>query len=198
MKLAIYGGMFSPPHLGHLYSLMAYKEAVRADKLYIMPSRISPHKAPVLGASAEERLDMCRLTFGEEAEISDYEINSETVSYTYLTVQHFLSEYDEVCLLVGTDMLMTIDQWKEPEYLLSHVTLYYAPREAASGEEKRLVWNKIKYLEEKYGTVTYVLKIKPYEISSKEIRKMIAEGGDWQKHVTPKTAEYIEKKRLYR
>ena len=43
-KLLIYGGTFDPPHIGHLNNLRAAMQAVRPDRVLVMPAGTPPHK----------------------------------------------------------------------------------------------------------------------------------------------------------
>ena len=45
MNIAIFGGSFNPPHLGHLEAARAVAEELKPDKLVIIPANIPPHKA---------------------------------------------------------------------------------------------------------------------------------------------------------
>ena len=75
--LGVYGGTFSPPHLGHLNAAKAFVQAVQPEKMLIIPSYIPPHKEVETPVSCEERVEMCRLAFGElpNVEINEMEIN---------------------------------------------------------------------------------------------------------------------------
>ena len=71
MTTVIYGGSFNPPHLGHVSAAQSVYEALRPDRLLIIPTNIAPHKAAAAGSpDAAARLQMCRLAFsgipGEE------------------------------------------------------------------------------------------------------------------------------------
>ena len=64
MKIAIYGGSFNPPHLGHLEAAKTVAEELKPDKLLIIPDNIPPHKSMDPGSpTAEQRLELCRPNF---------------------------------------------------------------------------------------------------------------------------------------
>ena len=50
MKLAIYGGSFNPPHLGHAAAIRAVLEAIRPDELRVIPAATPPHKKLAAGS----------------------------------------------------------------------------------------------------------------------------------------------------
>ena len=65
MKLLLYGGTFDPPHLGHMNNLRAAMDAVKPDRVIVMPAGIPPHKA-ASATPAQHRLAMCRLAAQEQ------------------------------------------------------------------------------------------------------------------------------------
>ena len=84
IRLGVYGGTFSPPHLGHIESAEAFYREMKLDKLLIIPTFIPPHKEAKDDASPEDRLEMCKLAFSHipNTEISDMEIKRGGKSYT--------------------------------------------------------------------------------------------------------------------
>ena len=45
MKIAIYGGSFNPPHLGHVEAARTVAAVLAPDRLLIVPASVPPHKA---------------------------------------------------------------------------------------------------------------------------------------------------------
>ena len=43
-RIGVFGGSFSPPHLGHLHAAKQFATMLRLDKLYIIPAYHSPGK----------------------------------------------------------------------------------------------------------------------------------------------------------
>ncbi|MBW5397919.1 nicotinate (nicotinamide) nucleotide adenylyltransferase, partial [Brachyspira pilosicoli] len=43
MKIAILGGSFDPPHLGHLILADTILHKLKCDKILFIPSKIPPH-----------------------------------------------------------------------------------------------------------------------------------------------------------
>jgi nicotinate-nucleotide adenylyltransferase len=62
MRIGIYGGTYSPPHIGHLRAAEYAIEALKLDRLLLIPTGVSPHKAMSAGATSEDRLEMLRLS----------------------------------------------------------------------------------------------------------------------------------------
>lgn len=172
MKIAIYGGSFNPPHLGHLEAAKTVCAELAPDKLLIIPDNIPPHKAMDPGSpTAEERLVLCRIAFRSipGAEISDMEIRRRGKSYTAHTVRELRGRYpdDELFLVVGSDMLLSFEEWYEFEYLLSECTLAVVSREEDDLDALRA--HKA-LLSEKYAARVHILQHAPLPMNSSEIR----------------------------
>ena len=175
MKIAIYGGSFNPPHLGHAEAAWTVYEELKPDIFLIVPDNIPPHKELEEGdPSAEQRLELCRLAFGDipNVVISDIETSREGKSYTADTVRLLRERYpeDELNLVLGTDMLLCFDEWYQFEYLLQECRLLVLARE--DGREQELM-DKIRELETEHGARVTLLSHTPLEMSSSEIRKRV-------------------------
>lgn len=139
MRVGIFGGTFNPPHLGHSEALRAFCECAGLDKVIIIPTFIPPHKdKPSKWADFEKRLHMCRLAFSDvsECEIEFSEIEKKLFektgekSYTYLTLEALKeNSCDTFCLYMGTDMFVTLGNWKKPQYLLENAEIWVMPRD---------------------------------------------------------------------
>ena len=125
MKIGIYGGTFDPPHLGHMEAARTALEQMNLDRLIIIPDCEPPHKdLAEEAATPQQRLEMAALMadgLGPRAEVSDLEIRREGKSYTADTVEalHETFPEDELWLLMGTDMFLTVQNWYQPERIFS-------------------------------------------------------------------------------
>ena len=175
MKLAIYGGSFNPPHLGHRAAALTVAERLQPDRLLVMPDHLPPHKdLPEGSPSAEERFRLCELAFAgiPGLEVSDAEICREGVSYSADTVERLRERYpeDEIFLVIGTDMLLCFDHWYRFRYLLEQCVLAVLCR--GDGEREQ-VEEKAEQLRSDYGAQVLILPHEPIEISSAEIRALL-------------------------
>lgn len=134
MKVGIYGGTFSPIHVGHIASALSFKKQFGLDKLIIMPASVPPHKTLKDGVSKEHRYNMCLKAFESASgvEVSTIEMNRVGKSYTYDTVLAIKELYpdSELYLLCGTDMILTFDEWYRYDELFRMINLVYARRES--------------------------------------------------------------------
>ena len=198
--VGIYGGTFSPPHMGHYRALAAFISAFNPDTTYVIPTLVPPHKAVSAAATPEERLAMCHLAFDElGATVSDLEIRRGGKSYTVLTLEELSATDTRVLLLCGTDMFLTLDTWYMPERIFELAEIVYAVRE--EGEEGRTaalaMAKRAQEYRTRFGATVHALPLDSLELSSSELRAMLAEGKDTTSLLHPKVKEYIERCNLY-
>ena len=197
--IAVYGGTFSPPHVGHIRAAESFFRTVAPDRFLIVPSAIPPHKAPVSGADDEDRLTMCRLAFASipSAEVSDMEILRQGKSYTVETLRTLAVPGTRLILLVGTDMLLTLDTWYSFEELFRLAEIAYVRRESDPGTAALLKEKERCYVE-KYGARICALSADVTEISSTELRRRITSGESLEGYLLPEVEAYIKARGLYR
>ena len=199
MRVGIYGGTFSPVHNGHVAAARAFMEQMWLDILYVIPTGVTPHKDMKGDATALDRLEMCRLAFGgmEGVIVSDLEMRREGKSYTVDTLRELYDPDGRLFLLMGTDMLMTLDKWREPDEIFRLCYPVYVRRET-DGELDAPIVEKIKSYQEKYGKVVRRIVTPAIELSSTDVRAAVAEGFPIEGAVPPAVADYIHTHGLYR
>ncbi len=199
MRVGIYGGTFSPIHLGHVAAARAFMEQMWLDILYVIPTGISPHKIMKGDATAADRLDMCRLAFAgmDGVVVSDMEILREGKSYTVDTLRALSREGDRLFLLLGTDMLLSLDSWREPDEIFRLCYPTYIRRETDSALDEIIV-EKIAAYYKMYGKPVRRIVSPPIELCSGEIRAAVAAGRSTEGMLSPAVAAYIEEHGLYR
>ena len=197
-RIGIYGGTFNPPHLGHIQAAKAAVQALNLTRLLLIPDNIAPHKELPPGSPApEQRLEMLRLATQDapELEVSDLELRREGVSYTFETVLALSEQYPEaqLFLLMGTDMFVSFDTWKNTDIILSHAALGVLCR-GDKGEQEAIAE---KAAQLSAGGARVELVNNPVlAISSTQLRRLIA--FDCAEPFLPKpVAEYIRQHGLY-
>ena len=175
-KIGIYGGTFNPPHTGHLQAAKQAVEVLDLDMLLMIPDRIAPHKdIPAGSPTPEQRLEMLRIALAGEEKIqpSDIELRREGVSYTYLTLEALREQYpeEELILLMGTDMFLSFESWKEPERICSMAALGVFYR-GEKGEKEKILAQKAA-LEAK-GAKVELVENDIINISSTQLRRLLA------------------------
>lgn len=197
-RIGIYGGTFSPPHNGHLHAAHAFMEQMWLDLLYVIPTAIPPHKEMSTPIDARHRLEMCRLAFGsmEGVYVSDMEINRGGRSYTVDTLRELSGEDRRLFLLCGTDMMLTLDQWRAPEEIFKLCYPVYIRRDNDRSLDAPIV-KKISDYQEKYGKVVRRIVVEPLELSSHQVREAIALEKSLKDMVPQSVEAYIKEHRLY-
>ena len=175
LEIALYGGSFNPPHLGHCTAVETVLNELHPDLLLIMPDSEPPHKVMEHGSpTPEERLELCRLAFTENdrVEVSDLEILRSGKSYTYDTVRELQLLYPDarLTLVVGTDMFLSFEEWYHFEYLLQNCRVAVLARELDDDEELR---RTAEHFCRDCGADAVVLSHTPYPMSSTEIRTQL-------------------------
>ena len=198
MRVGIYGGTFSPVHNGHVAAARAFMEQMWLDILYVIPTGTSPHKIMQGDATAADRLEMCRLAFSgmEGVVVSDLEIRREGKSYTVDTLRAMSREGDRLFFLIGTDMLMTLDTWREPHEIFRLAYPTYIRRENDASMDDAIV-EKISLYQQKFGKVVRRIVAPPIELSACEVRAAVAAGRPIDGMVPPAVADYIRVHGLY-
>ncbi len=198
IRIGIYGGTFSPPHNGHLRAAKAFMEQMWLDILYVIPTGLPPHKEMEVPISASDRLEMCRLAFSgmEGVYVSDTEIRRGGRSYTVDTLRELSGEDRRLFLLCGTDMMLTLDQWRESEEIFRLCYPVYIRREADRSLDQKII-EKIAEYHQKYGKVVRKIVTEPIEISSGEIRKKIQNGASVSALIPSAVEKYIADNHLY-
>lgn len=197
-KIGIYGGTFSPPHLGHVRAAESFAAKISPDKLLIIPDFLPPHKNIDGGAAEGDRLRMCELAFShiENAEISTIEIERGGKSYTALTLTELSGDDRELYFLVGTDMFLSLDMWYAPETIFKLATICYVRRES-NDVNAALIKQKTDEYREKYGARIICVESDAVEISSSEIRELLGTSRA-RAYLSKSVYEYITEKELYR
>lgn len=201
MRIGIFGGTFSPVHNGHLSAAQAFMQRMWLDVLYIIPTALPPHKQLHGDATAADRLEMLRLAFDgmEGVLISDMEIRRGGRSYTVDTLRELhegLAPDDRLFFLMGTDMLLTFDQWREPNEICRLCWPVYIRRESDAALDASIVERITRY-RELYGKTICRIDAPAVDVSSTAIREAVAAGRPIDEMVPPTVADYIRNHKLY-
>lgn len=205
-----YGGTFDPVHNGHLAVARHARDRLHAT-VRLMPAADPPHRAAP-GADAIHRARMLDLAVAGEPglRVDRRELRRDAPSYTVDTLRGVRGELGPaapVALLVGADALAALDTWRDWQALfgLAHFVVARRPgidldalppgpladslagRWADGPEELRCA---------PAGRVLRLAQpLRPE--SATEVRRRLAEGGDWPALLPPAVAGYVARHRLY-
>jgi nicotinate-nucleotide adenylyltransferase len=193
VRLAIFGGSFDPPHIGHLLAAGDAADQLELSRVIFVPAATQPLKAGRASAPAEQRLEMVRLMLEGDPrfDVSDVEVRRAGLSFTVDTLAHFAEQQpaNERFLLLGNDVLGTFDQWKEPAQVirLARPVLLVRGNERAQALPAAM----------RDADVIH-LSTRRIDISSTEIRERVRGGRSTKGFVTDGVAAYIARTGLYR
>ncbi|MBP7088260.1 MAG: nicotinate-nucleotide adenylyltransferase [Candidatus Omnitrophica bacterium] len=185
MKIGILGGTFNPPHIGHLILAQDISEDLGLDKVFFIPTNISPHKSHN-EMPAEKRLEMVKLAISDNKkfEVLDLEVKRGGTSYTIDTVRELKVLYpkDEFYLIVGSDLANYFLEWKDFGELTKLVKIVVAQRKESP------LKNKDSFI---------IRDITQINISSSLIRAMIKQRRTVRYLLSDKVRDYIVKNKFY-
>lgn len=183
MRIGIYGGTFDPIHRGHMAAAQTAAAVLKLDKLLLIPAGIPPHKQLAAGgADKAHRLAMTRLAADRlglkiPVEVLTIELEREGKSFSSDTLRELRKTYpeDELWLLMGTDMFLTLQTWHEPEQVMAMAKICAFGRAEQDGEA--LFAPQREYLSRTFGAELMTITIPGLiDISSTQLRSRLAAG----------------------
>jgi nicotinate-nucleotide adenylyltransferase len=183
--------MFDPVHLGHLRAAEIVRESLRLDTVVFVPAGEPPHRARPAADGLDRYAMVALATASHRAYVpSDIELRREGPSYTVETVAALKAAHPgaEVVLIVGSDNLPTIAEWREPERLLALCEVAVVERPGAAPAAPGGV---------PPGRL-HRLDGPALPIASRDLRERVRSGRSVRHLVPDGVADYIEKRGLYR
>jgi nicotinate-nucleotide adenylyltransferase len=198
MRVGIFGGTFDPIHLGHLAVARSIQSSLGLDNVVFVPAGQPWLKADTPVSRVEDRVQMLRLALARRRalELSTIEADRPGPSYTVdtmETLQRQLGSDADFFFLLGSDALMDIAKWKEPQRLIQLCQLVAFARPgfglptmealevAVPGISMRVVFAEVPQV----------------NIRATDIRRRIAEGRSIQRLVPRAVERYILEHGLY-
>jgi len=124
VRIGLLGGTLDPIHLGHVETAAAAKRALDLDRVYVLPSRVPPHRSQQPVASGYHRFAMTALAVNglDGLAASDVELRTPGPSYTADTLTRFRERSglspSQIFFITGADAFAEIETWyRYPEVL---------------------------------------------------------------------------------
>ena len=188
MKIAILGGSFDPPHLGHFWvtrQILEFRKDI--EKILLVPAY--KHQWKKIIASPSDRVAMIDSLTGENVELSTVELDRKGVSYTLDTVKEIKQQTNATLYwVVGSDILSEIEKWDKTEGLIDFANFLVFPRDPYLLPEK---------LPDGFEAIRSEHLITS-NISSTAIRQRITEGKSLMNFVPADVMSYIARHNIYR
>lgn len=209
LPVGVLGGTFNPVHYGHLRSALELVERLGLEQLRLMPCAVPPHRE-LPNCSAEHRCAMVKLAVaGEPRLLCDArELHRAGKSFTIDSLVELRAELGEqrsLCLVMGCDALLGITGWHRWGELLdwAHIVVIARPGwelpaagEVAAWLSSRCV-SEASALRQRPAGGILVEELRPLQISSTEIRQMLAAGHSPRYLLPEPVLGYIHRHNLY-
>jgi nicotinate-nucleotide adenylyltransferase len=185
MAVGILGGVFDPPHVGHVALARAALAELGLDELLVLVVADPGHKTTT--TSAETRLELARLAFEEVPEaVVEVDRHARTVDS--------LEERrpDDAYFILGADELASFESWKSPKRVLELVRVAVAMRPGVS----RALLQGVR---ERLGARDRIVEFEmaPVAISSSDIRARVVRDEPVADDVPTAVADAIARLGLY-
>ncbi len=171
--IAVFGGTFNPIHNGHINLVSSFIKRMNFDRVLLIPTKIPPHKATLDLVSGEHRLNMIKAAVRDipKLEACDIELKRERTSYTVDTLRQLKEQYpsDTLYLIVGSDMFLTLDTWKNASEIFNTAVICSAARDF--GDYEKMIKKAESY--KKYGAECEIMNFDILKLSSTDVRKAV-------------------------
>jgi nicotinate-nucleotide adenylyltransferase len=185
VAVGILGGVFDPPHLGHVALARAAIRELGLEELLVLVVADPGHKSAT--TSAEARLELAQLAFAGVPEASvELDRNARTVDALEQR------RPTDAVFILGADELADFKSWKSPARVLELVRLGVAMRPGVPRDD-------VQSVRERLGAGDRIVEfaLEPVPISSSEIRQRLARGEAIDELVPPGVADAISRLGLY-
>lgn len=197
-RVAVFGGTFDPPHVGHLVLGECVAHQFRCERVLFIPAGdpyrktatdtpenrkagVGPGRTVSPGAVRVEMVGLA-ITGNARFQVDGREVSRTGPSYTVDTLRELHAEgHNDIVLVLGSDALADMANWREPGEIrrLSRVVVAEKETGAGTGGFERVEMPLLR-------------------VSSTEIRARLAAGKPIRYLVTDAVREYIEERGLYR
>lgn len=183
MRIALLGGAFNPPHIGHQILARQVFDFGGVDQIWLLPNYGQLPPKPV--APVSDRLQMIKYLESPNIIVSTIEIDNKLDGQTINLLPH-LPAGNEYVFVIGADQLPVFHLWGRWQELLSKMPFLVFPR---FGYPSEPLYDNMKLLSNELLIVS--------DISSTKIRDRVAKGLSISEFVPGKVEKYIKNHRLY-
>lgn len=202
--IGLFGGTFDPVHAGHLAVMREAQRALALDELRVLPAGDPWQKSDRPITPAHHRVAMLKLAMAEDfnAILDTRELRRTGPTYTVDTLSELRGEVGDACVffwLIGSDAYAKISTWHRAADLraLTHFAVVMRDdASAASPPNERFVTLEVARL--RPGGCAIHLPIATPDVSSTQIRALVAKGGSARGLITDAVCDYIQTHHLYK
>lgn len=186
-RVGVLGGTFDPIHHGHLAAASEVCAALQLDRVLLVPTNRQPFKEGFDSASAEHRLEMCRLAVDgdERFAVSPVDVERGGITYTVdtLTDLHRQLPDTEFFFIAGADALARLHEWRDADRLPGLARFVGVTRSDHSLPQ--------------LDTAHALVEVPALAVSSTDVRRRVRAGAPIRYLVPRSVADYIAQHDLY-
>jgi len=140
--IALFGGSFDPPHIGHIAIVEALRGLEYIDGVVVMPTFLNPFKSKS-SAKPSLRLKWLREIFKDDSfvKVDDFEVKQNRPVRAIESVLYLLTKYEKIYLVIGADNLSSLNRWYKFDELKKLVTFIVATRDNIKIDSSYIVLN---------------------------------------------------------
>jgi len=167
-RIGLFGGTFDPIHSGHIEVAESVRSALGLDRMLVVVANDPWQKQDRPVSPAEDRFALVAAALADRPglEASRTELDRGGPSYTIDTVRTVLTDEPgaEVVVVVGADVVASIDSWHDHEALRDLVTLAVVDRPGVMTAEPPPGWRSVR------------VACTPVDVSSTALRSALEAG----------------------
>ncbi len=184
-QVAVFGGAFDPPHLGHQRVGQEVLKQDLVDQVWYVPVYEHPWRNRLDKlelAPYKDRLAMTELILPPQAQLKEY----QDVSYAYDSLNFFQEKHPNYHFswIIGSEYLANFSDWQSANALLAEYAVYVYPR---ANYPLAPLLPGMKALKD----------LPTVEISSSLVKCKLQKGEPIQELVGQSVWQYIKKRNLY-
>jgi nicotinate-nucleotide adenylyltransferase len=185
MRTGLLGGVFDPPHVGHVALARAALAQLGIDRLLVLVVADPGHKRA--STPAEMRFELARLAFDEMPRV-EVELDPHPRTVDSLEARALA----DTVFVVGADEFVDLPRWKDPDRVLELVRIAVAMRPGVPDERVREAHARLSAPDR----ISF-FELEPAPVSSSLVRARAARGDAIDDLVPPKVADAVRRYRLY-
>ena len=180
--IALFGGAFDPPHVGHVAVAVAVKQQFDVERLIVYVAEHPAHKQVHL--PVETRFELARAAFPDD----DVRIDPYPRTIDLLRAESF----DDPLFVLGADQFCDFLFWKEPDAVVELARLAVATRPGFPKERLDAVLGRLRQPDR-----VHFFTLEPNPAASRDLRELAAAGAPLTGLVPDAVWRLIREKGLY-